>query len=291
MENLTREQESQLDALIAELEELPTAELIIEAARLRVMDRLRDTHQAATQDGDPAVEEAKNLFRKAMAGSIAAEKVMSYLLTLRGLEQMRITLGREIDDHRSRPMPTRTEDVRLYAMNDVLATQKAGLQEVTIHFFCNCVMHLHKLLQKAAEGAGLEIPAEDLAILNAYRDLRNYFEHIESRLPGQVNAREMVHESFTEHEWHFRAGLQIDDQGRVMVKGKLFDVTSGGLEHIEEVVRRTWDALKPAALEGIRQHFHADPSHIPRPEEVNSDLLTSVGGPPDREDHEKPRQV
>ncbi|HSH58676.1 MAG TPA: hypothetical protein VK988_03345 [Acidimicrobiales bacterium] len=140
-------------------------------------------------------------------------------------------------------------------------------------------MHLHKLLQKAAEAAGYQIPKEDLDVLNAYRGLRNYYEHIDERLPGHVNAREVVRETSTEEGWRIQVGLETDHQGRVILKGQSIDVTARGLDRIEEVVRRTWDQLKPAALDGVRQHFLHDPTNIPSPSDVQHKLFVELGGP------------
>lgn len=136
-------------------------------------------------------------------------------------------------------------------------------------------MHLHKLLKKAGEGAGYEIPEQDLAVLNACRDLRNYYEHIENRLPAHVNAPECVREAITEHEWHIQSGLKVDDQGRIILKVHPLDVTGRGLERIEEVVRKTYENLKPAALDGVQRYFEANPQGIPGPEYVQQDLLVS----------------
>lgn len=134
-------------------------------------------------------------YRTAMAGVIAAEKVMAYLETLRYREERRSNLGRALYEHRVRPMPTGLDQIGDYAMASAQAIYNSGLQEVAVHFICNCVMHVHKLLTKAAEGAGYTIPADDLAVLNAYRDLRNYYEHIDERLPGRVHAGEVVRET------------------------------------------------------------------------------------------------
>ncbi len=264
MENLTPERQVKLDALLARLETLPTPEAIVEAIHVRGLDW--------------STEQGKEEYRRAMAGGIAAEKMLSYLLALRDFEQFRNTLGGLIYEHRLRPMPTREEEVDDYVQSGILAIQNSGLQEVTVHFFCNCVMHLHKLLQKATAGAGHVIPQNDLEVLNAYRDLRNYYEHIENRLPGHVNAGEVVRETITEDEWRIESGLQTDDQGHILLKGKAIDVTARGLERIEEVVQRHWDLLKPAALDGVRRYFETNPSNIPPPGTVNRGLLVSTRG-------------
>lgn len=261
MVNLTDEQQSRLDALLAELETLPIPELIVEAMRIRYLDWSTD--------------EGKSRYRTAMAGGIAAQKMMAYLLALRDFEQFRDVLGRAVHEHKSRPQPTRREDIQQYALANAVAIHNSGLQEVAIHFFCNCVMHLFKLLEKAAEGAGYEIPEQDLAVLNAYRPLRNYYEHIENRLPGHANAREFVRETITEDEWHIQAGLKVDDQGRTILKGQPIDVTGRGMERIEDVVRKTFENFKPAALDGMCRYYEDNPEDIPGPEEVQHDLLVS----------------
>jgi len=265
MDSLTHEQQAKLDALVAKLETLPTPELIIESVRIRNIDW--------------TTEEGKALYLTAMAGAIAAQKTMSYLVSLRDIEERRDTLGRQIRRHLSRPSPTDTEGIEDYARSRIRAIDDSGLQEVAVHFFCNCVIHLHTLLKKAAEGAQYNIPAEDLAVLTAYRDLRHYYEHIENRLPGNVNAAEVVRETSTEDGWHIESTLDVDDHGRILFKGQAIDVTAKGLERVEDVVRRTWEQLNPAALDGARQHFLHHPEAIPSPGDVQLHLLARLGGP------------
>ncbi|HSH58677.1 MAG TPA: hypothetical protein VK988_03350, partial [Acidimicrobiales bacterium] len=68
-------------------EKLPTPDLIAESVRIQGVDWTTD--------------EGKARYRTAMAGGIAAEKIMSYLLALRDFEQFRNTLGRAIYEHTS----------------------------------------------------------------------------------------------------------------------------------------------------------------------------------------------
>ena len=126
--NLTGEQQAKLDALMAELETLPTPELIVEATRL--------------QGVNLATEEGRARHRTSMAGQIAAEKMLSYLAMLRHFESLRNELRRKIQEHKTHPFPTRTEEIEEYALANLIAIKDAGLQEVACHFFCNCVMHL-----------------------------------------------------------------------------------------------------------------------------------------------------
>lgn len=205
MNSLTKDQQAKLDAVLAELETLPTQELIVEAVRIRNLDW--------------GTDEGKALYRTALASGIAGHKIMSYLLALRDFELFRTTLGEAIHASRSRPQPSRHEYLEEYVRDRLIAAENSGLQKVVVHFYCSCVMHLHKLLKKAAEGAEYEIPGEDLDVLNAYRGLRNYFEHIENRLPGQVNATEWVRETITENDWHIEVGLEVDNEGRTVLKG------------------------------------------------------------------------
>lgn len=63
-----------------------------------------------------------------------------------------------IHQAKSMPFPTRREDLEEYAKHQLVAHENSGVQEVAVHFFCICVMHLRKLLIKAAEAARYETP-------------------------------------------------------------------------------------------------------------------------------------
>jgi len=287
MRELSDEQEIRLKRLTTELEGLTTPEVILEALRLQALTTIQATATGNDDYSDAAVEQARQTITLGLSGAIAAEKVLSYLTALRDFNLMRQSLGQLIHEHVTRPKPTTEAEAEEYAKSFLIAGKNAGLQEVTIHYFCSCTIHLYHLLKKAAEAAGYEIPEVDLETLNHYRELRNYFEHIHNRLPGSVNDREMVQEFlFSKGEMRWKIGLESDDQNQVVMNGKAFDVTTQGLEAIEDAVIRTWEELKPAAIAGVRNFYRVNATNIPDPEKLNHDLLVKLNG--DRKEGKQP---
>ncbi len=263
MENMTDEQRSRLDALTAELETLPTPELILESGRLRCPMPLDNT--------------GKVRMRLAIAGGIAAQKLLSYIEALEDVDDHRGKIGQEIFRLRREGEILRTRRSLDAAMPLVLASHHAGRQEVDFHFFAVCVGRIERFLPRAAKAAGYKIPKADRDLLATYRPLRDYYEHLEDRLPGGKCYVEAEAEEEREGEWRIRMGLTLDNQERFVMGGVGADVTPRGVAAVREVLRRNWEELKPSALGMVRKHFTADPSDIPGPEAVRNDLLVSLG--------------
>ncbi len=264
MDGLTSDQGSKLDALIAELEQLPTPELLIEAGRLRLPLPLDDA--------------GRKRFRLAFSGGVAAQKLLSYIETLEEVDDHRGAIGQRIS-HLQR------EGNRLRAMQSLdaarlllMANHLAGRQEVDFHFFAVCVGRIERLLPIAAKAAGYKIPIRDRELLASYRPLRDYYEHLEDRLPGGRKYPESEVEREQDGEWRIRVGLTLDDQERVVIDGVAVDVTPRGVATVRAVLRGNWEQLKPSALAMVRKHYENDLSGIPRPEEVNTERIVSTGG-------------
>lgn len=264
---MDQEQKFRLDALIAELETLPTPELIAEGCRLRCSLPLDDA--------------AKKRLRFAFAGGIAAEKCLAYITTLRDVEEARGRFGREIHQLRHDAERLRATKSLEAARPLVLASHLASRQEVMFHFFAVCVGRIERFLDIAARSAGHKLPADDRKLLRTFRALRDYYEHMEDRLPGGSNDDESVDELDREGVWHLRMGFTGDGQERLVLNGVTVDVTLRGLTAVEDVLQRNWDALKGSALDLVREHFESDPSDIPGPGEVCQDLLLTVRKVPD----------
>lgn len=264
MENLSTDQRAKLNALIAELATLPTPELIAESVRLRIARPLDDM--------------GKQRMRLAIGGGIAAEKLMAYIHALDDVDEHRGLIGRRIFE-------LHQEGERLLAIESLdaakplaLASHLAGRQEVDYHFFAVCVGRIERLLLIAAKAAGHKVPRADGELLSAFRPLRDYYEHLEDRLPGRKNDAETVTETHDEHEWRVTMGHTVDDRERIVLGKVAVDVTPRGVAAIRAVLKRNWDQLEPSALAMVRKHFEADPSDIPGPEAVGHRLLASTGG-------------
>jgi hypothetical protein len=280
VEDLALEQQSQLSALLDELETLPTPEAIV-ASRLICIGELK-------------LEERITEVDRAMAGGWAAARVIPYLLQLRRLDQQRLDLGMAIYHHKHHPEPQHESEIVDRARAEVLAIEYSGEQEVVYNLFCICVQHIRSFLKIAAETVGYEIDADDLAFLDEFRHLRNHYEHMYNRLPGKVNELALLTKKIGTTSYRVRGGLETDSKQRIIVKElkgglvmtHVVDITSAGMERVERIVGRTWNELKPTAINNARKHYIAAPSKIPSPEAVPQNLLMQVGGyiPPQDEE-------
>ena len=264
MDTLATEQRRRLDALMAELEKLPTPELIPESARLRCPM--------------PLDEAGKKRMRPAFGGGIAAQKLLSYIEALEEVDDHRGAIGRRIFELHWEGSRLKARQSLDAAAPLVMASHLAGRQEVYFHLFAVCVARIERLLPIAARATGYKIPKEDRELLAPYRTLRDYFEHLEDRLPGGKNYVASASETEADGEWRFRMGLTLDAQQRIVLGGVAMDVSPRGVATVRVVLRRNWEQLKPSALATVRKHFEADPSDIPGSEAVTHDLLVSTGG-------------
>lgn len=261
---LTVEQQARLDSLLAELNTLPTPELIYESARLRLRFPLDDS--------------GKKRMRMAFAGAIAAQKLLAYIVALEDVDDHRGTTGRKIDDLQKEAVVRRAMRSLDAADSIVMAGHLAGRQEVDFHFFAVCVGRIERFLPIAAKSTGYKVPNVDRDLLSPYRALRDYYEHMEDRLPGGKNYDLAASEEDHNGVWRIRIGIGVDDQERIVTNGVAVDVSPRGLATIRDALRRNWEQLKPSTLELVRKHFEVNPTEIPGPDAVDSHLLVSVGG-------------
>ena len=147
------------------------------------------------------------------------------------------------------------------------------------YFFAVCVGRIEKFLEVAAKAAGHKIPKDDRQLLATFRELRDYYEHMENELPGRKSYNPAEAEEERDGQFHIRAGLTVDRQGRIVLNGVVIDVTPRGLAAVQTVLQHHWEGLKEDALTLVRKHFEANPSNIPPPGAVDSGLIVSVGIP------------
>jgi hypothetical protein len=229
MKPLIRKQNKKLDEVLKEVASLPAPEMIAESIRLRC-------------PGLPN-EPQKAQFRMAARGGYAAEKVLLYLDALRLVDKLRLNQGKQGNMRANRARKYDQIDAEQYAYHHLMAVEAAGRQEVTYHFFAICVAQINRLLPEAARAAGYKIPLRDRRILDPFVDLRDYFKHLEQRLPGKSRQAAVVTEIDTDDEWSVWLSLKLDEQGRIVLDGQPIDVTTRGLQAVEGVVQRTWENI------------------------------------------------
>jgi hypothetical protein len=277
---LTKEQRTQLKALLAEIDTMPTPEAIV-ACR-----------EAMGADLD--TDEGVKLADQSMAGAWAAERIIPYLLELRELNARRLELGKTIYHHQRHPDPEHESEVVGKAQAEVFASHLSGSQEVIFNLICICVKHIRSFLKIAAESVNYTIDPDDLEFLDTYRHLRNHYEHMYNRLPGKTNELALLVKDISDGTYRVQGGLDVDSAGNILVvelkagvaTTHAVAVTQAGMQRIESIVQETWRNLKRSAVKQVRQHFIADPSNIPSPASLTQGMLFRAGGytPPLDED-------
>jgi hypothetical protein len=266
MDSLNTEQQERLIALITELETLPTAERIVQSAKVRCPL--------------PVGEAEKKRMRAALAGAFAAEKVVYYLQCLRFANRERNRLNRQIANQIAIENEALTiRDAKAVATSRIERTALSGLLEVMLHTFAVYAWRIAVLLPIAARASSVKIDSCDQNVLNAYEGLRHHFEHIEERLPGKKHAAEYVTEWEENGEWKIQMEFGVDSAGRFVINGTAIDVTDEGLREIERVAQKVWEKINQQTIEEVRTYFTKHPADIPDPSAVDSSLLFSTWTP------------
>ena len=264
---VTSDQEKQLSAVMAELNRLTTPGLIFESARLRLPDEPTDTD--------------KTRFRMAYAGVVAATKIESYMVSMRQANTRRLQLGKRIRDLNDKVRDLRITDPVAAIPAAVEVPKLSGLQEVEVHTFVIAINAIQKLLPFAARAAGFKISATDKKTLLQFEPLRDFYEHIEQRLPGSKHPKkdQAFQEPDDESGWYMKFELPTDADGYILIDGNRIDVSSGGVSKVQDVVERTWASIRESALADAEKFFRANPDRLPDPAVVDSGFETKVGGP------------
>lgn len=261
MERLTDEQQTRLKVLLVHLQTFPTAELLVASGELRT--------------GRPIGDIEQKRIRQALAGAFAMEKVGSYLEMLRQVDDQRLAIGIQVHELRHQARTLLQTDRQAAVMARTRSIHLSGLQEVTFHFFAVSVTAIADLLPLIERASGYRVPVADRDVLAAYRPLRHYFEHLEERVPGKARQAEVVRERIADGVWQTTVSFEVDQDDRIILHGKPIDVTTRGLEAIEDVIERSYFAIRSACVNQIRDYVICDPSDIPSPAQVPYSPLVS----------------
>jgi hypothetical protein len=264
-EDLTEGQKTRFNDVIAKLERLDVPELLAESARLRLPK--------------PMTPALKPRYRSNFAGAIAAQKVIAYVSELNAANDRRIELGQEIirinkeADNLERAEPEKAPSYR------VMIGRLAGMQEVAIHRFASAIERISVFLPAATKTSGYELSTKDRDFLKNYVALRDYYEHLEERLPGGKFEKEACTEVDDGHWWHIIMELPINPaDGMIEIRGYRIDVSSDAVWEVIQIMQRAWADLKAHALSEVQKYLINNPEDIPDPSEVREEMLADLGG-------------
>lgn len=264
-DDLTDEQKQRFIAVMAQLEKLDVPELLLESARLRMPK--------------PMTDDLKPRFRSNFAGAIAAQKVMAYVQELHDANMRRIELFHEINRIKGEADAIENTDPEQARLLRVTVGRFAGMQEVAIHRFASAIERISELLPAATKTSGHKLNSTDKNLLRNYVNLRNYYEHLEQRLPGGQFEKEACTEIEDARGWRIVMELPIDkNDGMIEIQGSRIDISSDSAMYITVVMQRAWADLTTHALDEVQKHFLAHPEAIPEPVEVRDAILAELGG-------------
>lgn len=263
------DREQAITELPSHLEAFTTPELIVASGDLRCSYPLDD--------------QGKWRIRQALAGAFAFGRIGSYREVLRSVDAERLRIGQEIHGLRSQMRRVEESDPLAIHQMEVQAVHLSGLQEVTFHFIASSAMRIARLFPLVERATGFSMPSKDAAIFSSYKPLRDYFEHLEERVPGRSKQNEVVSEFQDDIEWRVVAGFNRDDLGRIVIDGQAIDVTSRGLAALEDVIQRSYPSVRNGALAQVQRHFQQVSAPVPRPEQVPFKALVSIDTDWDRD--------
>jgi hypothetical protein len=264
-DDLTEEQKTRFNGVMEKLEKLDVPELLAESARLRLPK--------------PRTEELKPRYRSNFAGAIAAQKVLAYISELDAANDRRLELGQEIIRINKEADELESTDPEKATAYRVTVGRLAGMQEVAIHRFASAIERISVLLPAATKTSAYKLPAQDRAFLANYIALRDYYEHLEQRLPGGQFEKEACIEIDDGRGFWIVMELPINKtDGMIEIRGSRIDVSTDAVMDVIQIMQRAWADLHANALSEVQKYFINNPEHIPDPSEVRDAILAQLGG-------------
>ncbi len=216
----------------------------------------------------PIPEERIDL--SAVAADYAVSKAISYMLAAKDCEERRAAFvipGREELARAEALRPTDPAGADEATANALYLAAEA---EVEWHFFTICARSIQRMLSLATTLVGTTMDPAHEQILGSYGPLRNQFEHLNERLPGQ-DARGRLILDDTEAT-RLLVGIRADDVGRITVSTAAGDVVcevnSVGVFQIEQAVNATFSSIDAKCVELLEAEFAAHPEKIPSPDQI-----------------------
>ena len=211
----------------------------------------------------------------AVAAAYAVEKSASYLSAAKDCEERRAAfeIGARKESERAEALrptdPTGADEVT----EDALYLSAEA--EVEWHFFTICARSIQRMLALATRLVGATVDPADEQTLGSYGPLRNQFEHLDERLPGQdVRGRLILDDT---EETRLLVGIRADDVGRITVSTAAGDVVCEvnrvGVWEIEQAVHATFREIDAKCIELLEAEFAAHPEKIPNADVIRPGLL------------------
>lgn len=211
----------------------------------------------------------------AAAASYALSKADQYLRAMARIEDRRREIGLQSRRDLALANVVRASDPELAELLASEAILDAAEQEIEWHFFTVCASQIRRLLKLVTRIVGQGLSEEDERTLDTYQPLRNLFEHLDERLPGNEKGGRLVLDH--SDETLLAIGLKSDNVGRftVLRNGEevIAEVNNVGLWQVEQAVQRTFDAIRSACLDLLRTELAAHPEKIPAADAIETAVL------------------
>lgn len=212
----------------------------------------------------------------AAAADYAVAKIEQHVRALHAAEERRRQLGLAARAELQRAEELRATDPESADEVAADAVLLGAEQEVEWHYFTTSARTIQRLLALAARLVGVTIQDEDDAKLRSYAPLRNVFEHLDERLPGEQKSDRLVLED--SDSTRLVIGLKSDAVGRFTVPSNGVDIVAEvnavGVWEIEHAVTNTLNSIGAKCVELLENEFAAHPEKVPRIEDIKRGRLS-----------------
>lgn len=195
----------------------------------------------------------------AIAASFALRKVESYLRAVRQAENRRRDLGLQVGEELAEAETHRADNTDEADRLRQEALRLTGDYEIQQHVFALCASQINRLIALVNRIVGVTMLVADKAYLDSYQPLRNQFEHLDERLPGEERGGRLV----LDVPSRMLLGLRDDGAGNISVERDGVDIVAavniGGVEEIEAIVDRSFADIRAKCIEYLEQFFADHP--------------------------------
>ena len=202
---------------------------------------------------------ALELDNSAVTASYALRKAEYYLLALTDIEHRRRELGLHVRGELAAAEERRTDDPDEADRMRQEALWYMGFYEIEQHFFTVCAAQIGRLLRLAHRIVGVDLPPSAEEFFASYQPLRNQFEHLDERLPGEERGGRLV----LDVPDRMLLGINDDGAGRITVRREGVDVVAEvnatGVEEFERIITQSFADIRAKCIEYLDQYFADHP--------------------------------